>query len=1284
MVVLKSKLSIGTVIVMLIISAIIVPFSVLPTHTSAFDVGVDGSSTQSMILSQNDATLQKYSIEDLKATQSFILNRPYKGTGNVIDADNDGRIDCFDMCVLRREYKTTGNYNVLLTEFINGVGASNSVINADGTKNTNRVAVRTVSEYDFTEYHPLAILSDNEYKYLLQFDSYASADNCINALQGKPEVVYAEMDGITKLPDDELTTEYTEFGSYSAYSEQKAANSWGVSAIEADRFAEYLSANYNSHVTVAVVDTGVSNHSFLSGRILNGGRDYVNGDNDPTDDQGHGTHVAGTVVDCTPGLNIDILPVKVMYPVWEKDENNNWVIKGSGNNSQISAGINYAVKMGVDVINLSLGGQGCSKQIDEAIANAINSGVSVVVSAGNDDRNTQYYCPAHISNAIVVSAIDSSSSKAYFSNYGQSVDVAAPGMNIKSCLIGGVYDPDGKKYYNGDYDSWNGTSMAAPHISAAVAMIKYSGIAKTPAQIESTLTSSCKDLGTPGKDIYYGYGIPKLSNLIKSAVKPAISLSSTSATLYRGQKYTLSASVTPGDVLVNWTTSDATVATVTNGSVTAKGVGTATITAFFTYNGTNYSAQCKITVKNPGISLSESTKSVYQTNTFTLKADTLPTNQTVFWSSSNSNIATVSNGVVTAISPGTVSITASITYSGQTYSATCSVTVKEVSVKLDQSSKTVYQTDEFSLVAISTPTGPTITWSSSDSSIAKVTDGKVVAINPGTAKITASMVYGGKTFSASCSVTVKKVSIELDTHEKTVLIGETASFKSVTSPDGLKVTWDSTNNMVASVRDGVITAKAPGTISVTASMIYNGKTYSDKCNLTVVMPSVKMKYSQAKIGRNETLKLMADTLPEGQKITWYSEDTSVCTVDSSGTVTGKTTGNTLVYASIFYGGTTYTDKCNVIVGEPKVILDKSSMSFYVGDTYSLVASVIAVDGSNVTNETKSDISWSSSNSNVATVDSNGTVKAIAMGNATITAKYTFCGISYSATCKVEVQGRPEISLNKTSLSIYIGDSSTLTAKTTPSNITVSWSSSNSSVAMVSNGKITAISNGTATITASFRYNGVNYSTTCAVNVIKPSISVKTCNADNGAWLGDKYVYMSKSGNIPSGVNVIWKSSDTNVVKVDSEGKITTVNGGTATITGSFSYGGNTYSASDTVKVLTTNSVRTFFIYPSSDADKHIVASGYASSTVFTFNANVGFVASKVTLQVLNTEKQLQNNDTVYDYVALSNEVEMTKEDVSHWNAEVRLNGFSSGEYLIRCRAYNGGTSSTAYVRVIIL
>ena len=132
---------------------------------------------------------------------------------------------------------------------------------------------------------------------------------------------------------------------------------------------------------------------------------------------------------------------------------------------------------------------------------------------------------------------------------------------------------------------------------------------------------------------------------------------------------------------------------------------------------------------------------MYQTNTFDLIASVVPSGQSVFWTTSNSNVATVSNGRVTAVNPGTATITASMSYNGETYSASCIVIVKEVSVKLDQTSKTVYQTDEFSLSATATPSGQTISWASSDTNVAKVSNGKVTAINPGTANITASITH---------------------------------------------------------------------------------------------------------------------------------------------------------------------------------------------------------------------------------------------------------------------------------------------------------------------------------------------------------------------------------------------------------------------------------------------------------------------------------------------------------------------------------------------------------------
>ncbi len=1118
------------------------------------------ASVQETIFAADDAYLQNYNLEDLKATQSFILSRPYEGSGRVIDAYEDGRIDCFDMVMLRRGYMETGNFFDLACKMFSDTSyetiSEGTVLFSENETINNRIIVKGYTSLDFSGLQFTQLLHGPNNLYFVEFENSIDTENALEALSTNPLVMYAEKDTVIDVSDEVALDVESEINANSY--------SWGVSAIEADQFSDFVSKNSNSSVKVAVIDTGVDlRHPFLKDRLLSNGKDFGDGDNDPSpyvyigDEYvatvSHGTHVSGIIADCTRNTNISILPIKVL--------DNNLTLSTSG----IISALYYARDNGCSVINCSFGTTiGIDEVQDQVMREVINSGVSIVASAGNDRKRALLYpldysastdnkSPAHMSECIVVAALDSNLNYAPYSCYGSSIDVAAPGDAIFSTY---------PRQYKSGYGYMSGTSMAAPHISASAALIKALNPSYSPAQIEKTLTSTCQDLGKAGFDTDYGYGIPKLSRLIKAQIPPSISLSSKTASLYKGQKFTLSASVTPGDVYINWTTSNSSVATVSNGIVTANGEGTATITAFFTNNGTTYSATCSITVKKPGITLSQSSKTVYQTDTFTLTTDTVPSGRTIFWSSSNGSVATVSNGVVTANEPGTATITASFTFEGETYSASCNVTVKEVSVSLDQVSKTVYQTDEFTLKANVNPSNQTVKWTSSNSSVATVSDGKVIAVNPGTANITASIVYGGKTFSAVCTVTVKKVSIELNVHNKSIIIGDSFSITATTSPNGLNVEWDSSNNMIASVNSGKISSKAAGNITVTATIVYNGKEFADICKVAVVEPSVKISTSQVKISKNETFQLKAETLPENQTITWTSEDTDICTIDSKGIITGKAIGNTMVYASITYAGKTYTSSCNVIIGEPKVSLNKSSMTMYIGDTQSLIASVIAVDGIDISSETKSDIEWTSSNKSVATVDSNGAVKGVSKGNATITAKYTFCGITYSATCNVTVEGKPTISLNKSSLTMYIGDTSTLTASVTPTNSTVSWSSSNTSIATVSNGKISAISNGTATITASFRYNGVNYSTTCSVTVSKPSITFDSTS---------KTLYQGESFTInatlkPSGPTVSWSSSNTSVATVSSSGKVTGKNTGTATITGKFTYGGNTYSATCKVTV----------------------------------------------------------------------------------------------------------------------
>ena len=257
-------------------------------------------------------------------------------------------------------------------------------------------------------------------------------------------------------------------------------------------------------------------------------------------------------------------------------------------------------------------------------------------------------------------------------------------------------------------------------------------------------------------------------NAISDVPVSGITLDRATATLVEGEKVTLTATVSPAnasDKTVTWSSSNSTVATVTNGVVTAVAPGTATITA----KAGDKTATCKVTVEKKiinvtSITLDRATATLVEGETTTLVATVSPANasdKTVTWSSSNSTVATVTNGVVTTVAPGTATITAK----AGDKTATCKVTVEKKvipvsGITLDRTTATLVEGEKVTLTATVSPANAsdkTVTWSSSNSSIATVANGVVTAVVPGTATITAKA--GDKT--ATCKVTVKKVEISI-------------------------------------------------------------------------------------------------------------------------------------------------------------------------------------------------------------------------------------------------------------------------------------------------------------------------------------------------------------------------------------------------------------------------------------------------------------------------------------------------------------------------------------------
>ncbi len=277
-----------------------------------------------------------------------------------------------------------------------------------------------------------------------------------------------------------------------------AKSQWSLAYTQSSSVWQQISQKKT--VNVAVVDTGVDyNHPDLKNRVRKDlGYDFVNNDHDPMDDNGHGTHVAGIIaaeannnegiVGITGTLEVNIIPVKVL----DRD--------GMGQTDAIARGIEYAADQGADIINLSLGGEGEDPDIAGAVKYALNKGAFVVAAAGNDSRSCDQYTPAGLADVYTIAASNLLNRKAVFSNYGDSVDIAAPGVKILSTVPGG------------EYEAWDGTSMAAPVVSGIAAMLKAQDPELDIQKLASILNQSAKDVMEAGKDQKTGYGIIDAAN----------------------------------------------------------------------------------------------------------------------------------------------------------------------------------------------------------------------------------------------------------------------------------------------------------------------------------------------------------------------------------------------------------------------------------------------------------------------------------------------------------------------------------------------------------------------------------------------------------------------------------------------------------------------------------------------------------------------------------------------------------------------------------------------------
>ena len=260
-----------------------------------------------------------------------------------------------------------------------------------------------------------------------------------------------------------------------------------------------------SGVTIAVIDTGVKQSlEDLAGTNFTAGWDFVNNDNDPTDDEGHGSHVAGTIAQTTNNgagvagiaYNATIMPVKVLDK------------RGSGSFDDIADGIYWATDNGADVINLSLGGSSDLDILSDAVDYAWNHGVVVVCAAGNDGVSSPFY-PAAYTNSISVSATTSLDTLASYSNYGTTIDISAPGGDSGDNNGDGYDDMILQNTFlrrDEGYYFYAGTSMASPHVAGVAALVIAKNSSLSNAQTRNILETSADDIVANGWDNLFGYG----------------------------------------------------------------------------------------------------------------------------------------------------------------------------------------------------------------------------------------------------------------------------------------------------------------------------------------------------------------------------------------------------------------------------------------------------------------------------------------------------------------------------------------------------------------------------------------------------------------------------------------------------------------------------------------------------------------------------------------------------------------------------------------------------------
>ncbi len=690
---------------------------------------------------------------------------------------------------------------------------------------------------------------------------------------------------------------------------------------------------------------------------------------------------------------------------------------------------------------------------------------------------------------------------------------------------------------------------------------------------------------------------------------------------------------------VAWSSGDAAIATVDlSGLATGVNAGSARINALLPLDSGDLQGSANIRVLAPqvtGLTVTPPSATTLPAGEvqFTATAEfengtTEDVSDSVSWLSSNETVAQVdSRGLATGLNPGASDIQAilatpegSFSDSGRLRVNPPEVVIEELVVDPASAEVLVGGKQQFTArVLLSDGSSQDVTtrvsWGSDDNAIAQVNaQGRATGVSEGSTGINAILDYEGTRYtdSAALTVTAAAVTIEeliVDPPSATVLINGTQAFTArVLLSDGSSqdvsadVSWSSSDSSVAQVDAlGLATGLAEGRAAIIATLLYEGMTYSDDGRLTVEAPpvtieEVRVQPPRATVIVEGTQQFTAEAvLSDGRVVdvsrdaSWQAVDSAIATVNGAGLATGVAEGVTGIVATIEYEGDTFSGSGELTVTPPAVVVQDLVVSpvratVLVNGTQAFTARALLSDGSeqDVTDE----VTWTSSDSQVASVDAAGVAVGRSAGASDVVARLNVDGTLFEDSGRLRVED-PEPSV--TALRVEPASSEILVesreqflafaelsdGRDIDVTRSVSWNSSDETVAHVNAaGRATGLAAGQADISATLALEGESFSDSGRLTVIAQAITIEELLVEPASaevLVGGKQAYsarvvLSDGSQVDVTRDVSWISSDSSIASVNSQGRATGLSAGTADITANLLYEGVTYTDSGELTV----------------------------------------------------------------------------------------------------------------------